>query len=332
MVSCEQQNFRERQILIAPQIHRYRLPASEKAHTKITKQTHFMAGLASGLLFSIVNRSGFAARSTAPVAKRPPPRYIPVMLLAIDIGNTNVVYGAFDGPVLKADFRITTSARITPDEAGLSVTHFLMRAGIELTSVDKVVIGSVVPHLTSVFEQTCRKYLKREPIVVRHTIKLPVKIDIDFPDQVGADRIANAAAGFARYGGPLIVVDFGTATTFDVVNTDGAYIGGVIIAGPETAMAELARRAARLYEVRIEQPERVVGRSTSGALQSGAFYGLLGQVDFIIERIIEEQDFANCRVVATGGLAYGIEQHSRFISEVVPSLTLEGLRIIGEGN
>ncbi len=254
------------------------------------------------------------------------------MLLAIDIGNTNIVYGVFDKDQLIGEFRVTTTARLTPDEAGLSITHFLIRAGLEVYAVDKIVIGSVVPHLIPVFEQTCRMYIEHDPLIVSHTLKLPVKIDIDFPEQVGADRIANAAAGFARWGGPLIVVDFGTATTFDVVNAEGAYIGGVIIAGPETAMAELARRAAQLYEVEIETPKRVVGRSTTEALQSGAFYGLLGQVDFILGKIIAEQKFEKCKVVATGGLAYGIEKHSKYITDVVPSLTLEGLRIIGEGN
>lgn len=254
------------------------------------------------------------------------------MLLAIDIGNTNVVFGLFRGADLVGDYRIATPPRSTPDEAGLSITHFLMRHHIEPARVEKVVIASVVPHLTPVFERTSRRYLSREPLTVSCRLKLPIAIRIESPDQVGADRIANAVAALARWGGPAIVVDLGTATTFDVLDAAQAYIGGVIIAGPEAAMAELARRAARLFEVRIEKPDTVVGKSTAGALKSGAFYGLIGQVDFIIDRIIEECGFDRCKVAATGGLAFEIEGHSRHITEVVPSLTLEGLRIIGEGN
>ncbi len=254
------------------------------------------------------------------------------MLLAIDIGNTNVVYGVFQNKKLRADFRIATPARITPDEAGLSVTHFLMRNNIDTNAIDKVVTASVVPQLSPVFDATVRKYLGHEPISVSYRLDLPVTIDIDSPDQVGADRIANAVAGFVHYGGPIIIVDFGTATTFDIVNENGAYIGGVIIPGPETSLAELARKAARLFEIRIEKPDTVVGKSTAGALKSGAFYGLIGQIDYIVDKIIEETAFTGCKVIATGGLAYGIEKHSRCITEVAPTLTLEGLRIIGERN
>jgi type III pantothenate kinase len=253
------------------------------------------------------------------------------MLLAIDIGNTNVVYGAFRNDRLMADFRIATPIRITPDELGLSLTHFLIRNDIPIEGISRVVLASVVPSLTSVFERAVDKYIGQEPLVISHRLKLPITIDVDFPDQVGADRIANAAAGYSRWGGPVIIVDFGTATTFDVVNADGAYVGGVIIAGPETSVAELARRAAKLFEVRIEKPDHVVGRSTAEALKSGAFYGLIGQIDYIIDRILEDQGFESCKVVATGGLAFDIEKHSRHISEVAPSLTLEGLRIIAEG-
>ena len=254
------------------------------------------------------------------------------MLLVIDIGNTNVHYGVYEVRDLAGEFRIATPSRMTADEAGLAVSHFLRRHDIAPESIDKVVMGSVVPQLTAAFEQAVHGYLQREPITVSHRLNLPVTIEIDQPDQVGADRIANAVAGFIRWGGPVIVVDFGTATTFDVINSRGAYIGGVIIPGPETSMAELARRAARLFEVRIEKPDSVVGKSTAGALKSGAFYGLVGQVDFIIDKILEESGFEECTIVATGGLASQIEKHSRHITEVVPSLTLEGLRLIGEGN
>jgi len=192
--------------------------------------------------------------------------------------------------------------------------------------------GPVVPPLTPVFERMAAEYFHCQPLVVTARLKLPVRVEIDKPDEVGADRIANAAAVYVKFGGPAIVVDIGTATTFDVVSRDGAYIGGVIMPGPETAMSSLARRAARLFEVRFEPPDRVVGKSTAGALKSGLFHGLVGQVDYLIEKIIAECGFDGCTVIATGGLAAGIEKHSRYIKQYDPNLTLEGLRLIAEGN
>jgi type III pantothenate kinase len=270
------------------------------------------------------------------------------MLLAIDIGNTNTVVGVYENGALKGSFRASARREMTADEAGFFLLNLLEsrsgplrsrqgsqdRKGPDLQSsvFEKVVIGSVVPPLTSVYEQAVKKYFEIAPIIVSAHIKLPVRIEIDNPDEVGADRIANAAAGFRKFGGPVIVVDFGTATTFDVVSQDGAYIGGVIIPGPETSMADLARKAARLFEIRIEPPDRVVGKTTAGALKSGLFFGTVGQVDYIIERIIAETGFVNCTVVATGGLASGIEKHSRHIKQVDPNLTLDGLRLVAEMN
>ncbi|MEW5797243.1 MAG: type III pantothenate kinase [Candidatus Zixiibacteriota bacterium] len=254
------------------------------------------------------------------------------MLLAIDIGNTNTVVGVYDSAALKGSFRVASQHHMTSDEAGFFVMGLLDRMQVDLSAVMKVVIGSVVPPLTSTFEEMSRKFLKCHPITVSARIKLPVRIEIDRPDEVGADRIANAAAGWHRFGGPVIVVDFGTATTFDVVSKEGAYIGGVIIPGPETSMAELARKAARLFEIRIEPPDRVVGKSTAGALKSGLFYGTIGQVDYIIERIKAETGFDGCTVIATGGLSAGLEKHSRYIKSVDPNLTLDGLRLIAEMN
>lgn len=254
------------------------------------------------------------------------------MLLAIDIGNTNTVVGVYEGGSLADSFRVTSQHNMTADEAGFSLTGLLQRMQITSDQIDKVVIGSVVPPLTAVFEETSRKYFGCTPVIVSAHIKLPVTIEIDKPDEVGADRIANAAAAFDKFGGPVIVVDFGTATTFDVVNNSGAYVGGVIIPGPETSMAELARKAARLFEIRIEPPDRVVGKSTAGALKSGLFFGTVGQVDYIIEKILEETKFESCVVLATGGLASGIEEHSRHIKQVEPNLTLDGLHLIAELN
>lgn len=250
------------------------------------------------------------------------------MLLTIDIGNTDTVIGVFKGETLKDHFRVSSQQHLTADEAGFFITGLLERLHVTNEEVTEVVIGSVVPPLTSVFEETSRKYFGCLPIIVSSHIKLPIKIEIDQPDQVGADRIANSVAAFAKFGGPVIVVDFGTATTFDIVSAKGAYIGGVIIPGPETSMAELVRRAARLFEIRIEKPDSVVGKSTAGALKSGLFYGTIGQVDYIISKIIEETGFENVRVISTGGLAAGLEKASSQIQHREPTLTLDGLRLI----
>ena len=252
------------------------------------------------------------------------------MLLAIDIGNTDTVVGVFKGETLKDHFRVASDHRMTADQAGFFITGLLERMHLTNEQIEDVIISSVVPQLTPVFEETGRKYFGCLPILVSASIPLPIRVDVDHPDEVGADRIANAVAAFHKFGGPVIVVDFGTATTFDVVSPDGAYIGGIIIPGPKTALGELARRAARLFEVRIEKPARVVGRSTDGALKSGMYYGTVGQVDYLIGKIIEETGFDRARIIATGGLASGIHEASAHIRLVEPTLTLEGLRIIAQ--
>ncbi|UCD65147.1 MAG: type III pantothenate kinase [Candidatus Zixiibacteriota bacterium] len=254
------------------------------------------------------------------------------MLIAIDIGNTNIVVGLYRKATLKDHLRIATRPSMTSDEAGMVLGGWLDRMSLSPEDIDSVILCSVVPPLTTAFETTSRRHLGCLPTVVSHRLKLPITIEIDQPDQVGADRIANAVAGFAKFGGPAIIVDFGTATTFDVIDPGGAYIGGVILPGPETSMTELARKAARLFEVRIEPPDSVVGKSTAGALKSGLFYGTVGQVDYLIDRIIEETGFSGAKVIATGGLAAGIEKYSRHVKLIEPALTLEGLRIISETN
>lgn len=254
------------------------------------------------------------------------------MLLAIDIGNTNIVVGVFDRETLIDHIRVSTRHNLTTDEGGFLITTTLERMKVKTDDVNSVVVGSVVPPLTGTFEAMAEKLFGCEAIVVSHRVKLPIAIEIDQPEQLGADRIANAVAGYDKFGGPVIIVDFGTATTFDVVDEKGVYIGGIIIPGPETSMAELAKKAARLFEVRIEPPETVIGKSTAAALKSGLFYGTVGQVDYIIDRILEETSFAKCTVVATGGFAFSIEKHSRHIKQIEPTLTLEGLRLISEMN
>jgi len=253
------------------------------------------------------------------------------MLLVIDIGNTNIKGGVYDGALLGTR-RLPTPSHTESDFFADWLKEVLGSTGASGSAIEKTVVGSVVPSLDEPIAQACHSLVGHTPVFVTPDVNLPLSIEIDRPEQVGADRIANAAAGIKQFGAPCVIVDFGTATTFDCVSPDGAYVGGVIIPGPQTAMADLAQRAAKLFAVEIEPPERVIGRSTEQALQSGFFHGTVGQVDFIIERIIAELGGSGHHVIATGGLAGRIEKHSRFIEAVVPDLTLDGLRIIGEMN
>jgi type III pantothenate kinase len=254
------------------------------------------------------------------------------MLIAIDIGNTNTVVGVFDGDTLVSHFRVTSQARMTVDEAGLFITSLFNRhieAGAR--SVSDVAVCSVVPTLTGVYEQMTREYFEVEPIVVSARSKLPIGIDYPEPSEIGADRLANAAAGYHRIGKALVVVDLGTAINFDVVSDKGAYIGGVIAPGTQAAGSNLARKAAQLFEVRSEKPNRVIGKSTAEALKSGLFYGTVGVIDDILERIFAELG-GQTAVIGTGGDAEIYCRESKFVGEVVPTLTLEGIRLIADLN
>ncbi|MCK5126088.1 MAG: type III pantothenate kinase [candidate division Zixibacteria bacterium] len=254
------------------------------------------------------------------------------MLLAIDIGNTDTVVGVFDGSNLLNSFRVASAQNLTIDEAGLFVSslfHHHIKA--ELTEVTQVAICSVVPHLTDIYKRMSKKYFKVDPLIISSKIKLPFEIEYPKPGEIGADRLANAAAGFAEFGSGLIVVDMGTATTFDVISESGAYIGGVIAPGPQTAGINLAQRAARLFEVTIEKPERVIGKSTAQALKSGLHYGTIGLIDTIVDNIFQELG-KNCKVIATGGAAESYIVGSKHISDYIPDLTLNGIRIIADFN
>lgn len=254
------------------------------------------------------------------------------MLLAIDIGNTSIALGVFDGNTLSEHIHLSTPSQLTPDECRSLLVGSLDKQKIKSHDITEVVIGSVVPELTGIFEKAGESRFGCRPVIVSPSVKLPITIAYDHPEQLGADRIANAVAGFSMFGGPVIVVDLGTATKFEVVDESGVYLGGAITAGPETAMATLTDRAARLFEVPLEPPATVIGKSTEAALKSGLFYGTVGQVDYIIDRIIDETGFQECRTVATGGFAAKIAKHSRHIRQIEPTLTLVGLRLIGEMN
>jgi type III pantothenate kinase len=252
------------------------------------------------------------------------------MLIAIDIGNTNIKIGLFDGSVLKDVLRLATRRDLTADEVGNPLSAWLARMKVTNEQVELAIIASVVPSATEQTTEMCKRYLGCIPTIVSSDLKLPIKIAVDNSAQLGADRIANAVAGFTKFGGPVIVVDFGTATKFEVVDASGVYQGGVICPGIETSMAELARRAAKLFEIKIEPPSKVIGKNTVEALKSGAFYGTIGQVDYILDKIIAETGWSKAAVVATGGLVTGIERYSRHIKLVEPNLTLFGLREISQ--
>ena len=253
------------------------------------------------------------------------------MLLAIDIGNTNVVLGVFDGERLHQSWRIGTKAQITEDEYAMVLKDLFGFAGIEFRQVDGIIISTVVPPLLLVMVEMSRKYFKREPLVVTHELRTGITLAYENPKEIGADRIVNAAAAFRFYGGPLIIVDFGTATTFCAVTKDGQYLGGAITPGVRISAEALYQRAAKLPRVELVRPSSVIGRDTVTAMQAGVLFGYAGLVDGIVERM--RREFApDAKVVATGGLAEMVAPETSSITEVRPDLTLEGLRYLYEIN
>ena len=251
-------------------------------------------------------------------------------LLAVDVGNTNTVLGLYVGDTLQRHWRLTTRRDATSDEVALSVSG-LLGAGDPSQAAPAVIVASVVPSLRFPLRQAFRQMFGSEPLFVEPGIKTGMPILYEVPQEVGADRIVNAVAAYARLGGPCIVVDFGTATTFDVVTAKGEYSGGVIVPGISISAEALFERAARLWRVEIRRPDKVIGKSTAASIQSGLYFGYLSLVDGVIERI-EKELGARPRVIATGGLAELFGGGSERIEEIDPLLTLTGLRLIHERN
>jgi len=261
-------------------------------------------------------------------------------LFVIDIGNTNVSLGLFDytpgadgqdSGTLSQHWRIGTHREQTSDEVALTILGLFGQTGRRASEVTHVIISSVVPPLLPIFERVSTKLFQQPPLVVGPGIRTGMPVRYENPREVGADRIVNALAAYELLGGPVIAVDFGTATTFDCISANGEYLGGVIFPGIHTAMEALFERASMLHRVEIVRPKSVIGKTTTGALQSGLLYGYAGVVDSMVQRIRGELG-ANAPVVATGGLAGRVANESAVIDRVEPFLTLEGLRIIFEKN
>ncbi|MFN8376334.1 MAG: type III pantothenate kinase [Anaerolineae bacterium] len=255
------------------------------------------------------------------------------MLLCIDIGNTNVHFGLWRDHSWSLSWRARTVEDKMPDEYAVLLRNFLEADGLAISDITGVSIGSVVPTLTAAFTQLVRRYMGFEPLVVTSKTYTGVRIDIDQPEQAGADRIINTAAVHALYGGPAIVIDLGTATTFDVVSADGAYEGGAIAPGIVVAHDALVEHAAKLHKVDIVPPPCAIGKNTIHAMQSGVFWGYVSLVEGLVQRIKAAMPAEQkVKVIATGGLAPLINEHTPIIDMIAPELTLDGLRIIYELN
>ncbi|MDO8885654.1 type III pantothenate kinase [Candidatus Oleimmundimicrobium sp.] len=253
------------------------------------------------------------------------------MLLAIDVGNTQTSFGVFNKDELCCSWRISTNKEETADELAVTLTNLLNLQGLKLKDIDAIIISSVVPHCTASLVEMAKSIFKLEAIVVGPGTKTGIPILYDNPHEVGADRIANAVAAYDIYGGPVIVVDFGTATTFDAISSKGEYLGGAIAPGIETSAEALFEMAAKLSRVDLKVPSKAIGKNTTESLQSGIMFGVVGQVNKIVNSIKKELG-DNPTVVATGGLAGLFASKCEVVDEINLTLTLQGLKKIFDMN
>jgi type III pantothenate kinase len=266
--------------------------------------------------------AGRASRAGDPTAE---------LLVLVDVGNTNTVFGVYQGERLLDSFRLSTDTERTGDEYGSLLLPLFSRQGIDPLAAGAVVISSVVPPLHLTLDHLSRRYFGKKPLFIEPGIRTGMPIRYDNPQEVGADRVVNSVAARERYGAPVIVVDFGTATTFDVVNAAGEYAGGIIAPGIGISAEALFAHASRLYRVDVRKPDELVGKNTAAAMQAGIYYGYVGLVDGILERLLAEIPGVKM-IVATGGQADLIASGSRYIRETDPQLTLFGLKLIYERN
>lgn len=257
------------------------------------------------------------------------------MILVLDVGNTNIVLGVYSNKLLVADWRLSTDSKRSADEYGVLVSHLFLMHDLDINEVEGVIISSVVPNIMYSLEHMIKKYFKKEPVIVGPGVKTGINIKYDNPKEVGADRIVNAVAAHEIYKRPLIIIDFGTATTFCAVTKNGDYLGGAICPGIKISAEALFERAAKLPRIELSKPAGVIRKNTVTSMQAGIIYGYIGQVDYIVSKMQKEMkdyDEEKPLVVATGGLAKLIGPESKHIEEVNAYLTLEGLRIIYEKN
>ncbi|HEY8737659.1 MAG TPA: type III pantothenate kinase [Candidatus Dormibacteraeota bacterium] len=253
------------------------------------------------------------------------------MLLAIDLGNTNLTFGLFEAETLVHDWRLATRRDSMPDELGIAMVQLIRQEGFDPAAVDAVVVASVVPPLNSSLVEAIQRYFGRDPVMVGPGIKTGLKIHYRDPKEVGADRIVAAMAAFKKYGGPLIIIDFGTGTTYDVVSAEGDYLGGAIAPGMGISVDALYERAARLQRVELKAPPNVIGRTTAESMQAGIIFGFTAQVEGMVARIRTELG-QDARVIATGGFSGLIAAQTTVIELVDDRLMLEGLRLIYDMN
>lgn len=253
------------------------------------------------------------------------------MLLVIDVGNTNIVLGIFKEQELVDHWRVSTDRLRTTDEYGVLIRHLFYLNGVNSEEIDAIIIASVVPPVMPTLERMCQRYFGLTPLVIGPGVKTGMDIKYDNPREVGADRIVNAVAAYEKFGGPVIIIDFGTATTFCAVDKKGTYLGGAICPGIGISTDALVQRTAKLPRIEVVQAEKVICRNTVESMQAGVFYGFVGQVDGIVTRMRRELG-CKAKVVATGGLAVIVAPATDAIDVVEPMLTLEGLKIIYDRN
>ncbi len=253
------------------------------------------------------------------------------MLLVIDLGNTNLTMGLYEGETLRLHWRLATDQSRMPDEYGIQILSMLEHGGCKPEELTGICLSSVVPPLTDRIIQACQTYLQRAPLVVNCTLNLGIRVGYDDPKAVGGDRLADAAAVWKLYGGPACIIDFGTATTFNAISKEGVYLGGAIAAGVGIALDALVRRTAKLPPVELQAPPAAIGHNTIHSMQSGLIFGYVSMAEGMIARFKAELG-ADTKVIATGGLVSIIAVHTKAIEIIAPWLTLDGLRIIWELN
>jgi type III pantothenate kinase len=253
------------------------------------------------------------------------------MIFVCDVGNTNIVWGVYEGDTLKYHWRVATSRDKTEDELAMLIKNLLDQANLDFTDFDGVIISSVVPSIMFSLERMCIKYFRLKPLIVGPGVKTGLNIKVDNPKEIGADRIVNAVAGIHYYKAPLIIVDFGTATTFCYINEKGQYLGGAIAPGMTISTEALYEQASKLPRIELAKPDQVIGRNTISAMQSGIVFGYVGLVEGIVKRI-QQEGAKKATVIATGGLAPFIAKETHIFDGIDPFLTLKGLHLLYKRN